>query len=116
MKRGVIITLAWPEGMTTAAGAWYDKFFSKKGKYRVGHSALVMINFEKETSHYFDFGRYHTAKGYGRVRDSETDPALAIQPPVIKDNNILNIEGCSLYIFLIILSICSFIYEFFFPE
>ena len=92
MKRGAIITLAWPEGMTTAAGAWYDKFFSKNGKYRVGHSALVMINFEKETSHYFDFGRYHTAKGYGRVRDAETDPSLTIQKPIIKDNNILNIE------------------------
>ena len=42
-----IIILAWPEGMVTAAGAWYDKFFSNNGKYRVGHSALALVDTEK---------------------------------------------------------------------
>ena len=72
MKNDFIITLAWPEGMVVAAGAWYDKIASSNGKYRVGHSALVLINAKTKKTHYFDFGRYHTPKGYGRVRDVDT--------------------------------------------
>ena len=74
-----IIILAWPEGMTTAAGAWYDKIASTNGKYRVGHSALALINSKTQKIHYFDFGRYHTPKGFGRVRDPETDPDVGIK-------------------------------------
>ena len=47
MKDGAIIILAWPEGMVCGAGAWYDRIFAKKGKYRVGHSAAVMINYKE---------------------------------------------------------------------
>ena len=39
-----LIVLAWPEGMVIASGAWYDKFLSTNGKYRVGHSALALVN------------------------------------------------------------------------
>ena len=39
MQNDFIIALAWPEGMVSAAGAWYDSLFARKGKYRVGHSA-----------------------------------------------------------------------------
>jgi len=92
MKNDFIITLAWPEGMVVAAGAWYDKIFSKKGKYRAGHSAIVLINSTNKTSRYFDFGRYHTPKGYGRVRDIETDPNLGVIEPVIEHREIVNIE------------------------
>ena len=31
MKNDFIITLAWPEGMVTAPGAWYDKIASTNG-------------------------------------------------------------------------------------
>tara|TARA_X000001036_G_scaffold382923_1_gene375920 strand:+ start:250 stop:900 length:651 start_codon:yes stop_codon:yes gene_type:complete len=92
MKNDFIITLAWPEGMVKAAGAWYDKILSKKGKYRAGHSAIVLINSEKQKSHYFDFGRYHTPKGYGRVRDMETDPDLAVIDPIIEEGKIINMQ------------------------
>ena len=44
INKDFIITLAWPEGMVTASGSWYDNFFSKNGKYRVGHSALILVN------------------------------------------------------------------------
>ena len=43
MQNDFIIALAWPEGMVTRAGAWYDFLFAKNGKYRVGHSALVLV-------------------------------------------------------------------------
>ena len=49
MASDFIIVLAWPEGYVKAANAWYDKFFSINGKYRVGHSAAVLINSNTKT-------------------------------------------------------------------
>ena len=93
MQKDFIITLAWPEVMVAGAGSWYDKFASSNGKYRVGHSAIVLISSETKKSHYFDFGRYHTPKGYGRVRDVETDTDLAISNSKIHNGEILNIKA-----------------------
>ncbi len=92
MQNDFIITLAWPEGMVSATGAWYDKFASKNGKYRVGHSALILINSKTKKTCYFDFGRYHTPKGYGRVRDVETDADVDIMNAEIRNGKILNLE------------------------
>ena len=92
MKNDFIITIAWPEGLCEPAGSWYDKFFATKGKYKVGHSAIVLINSKTCKAHYFDFGRYHTPKGYGRVRDIETDGELTIINAEIKNRKIINIE------------------------
>ena len=92
MQEDFIITIAWPEGMVTESGSWYDKFASTNGKYRVGHSAVVLINSKTKKSHYFDFGRYHTPEGYGRVRDVVTDEDLSIIDPEIKSGEILNIK------------------------
>ena len=92
MQQDFVIALAWPEGLITAAGAWYDVIFSKKGKYRVGHSAIVLVNTSTQKAHYFDFGRYHTKEGYGRVRDIETDPDTYIIDPKINKGKIENIN------------------------
>ena len=93
MLKDFIIVLAWPEGMVAAAGSWYDKVFSTNGKYRVGHSALVLVNSTNNQINYFDFGRYHSPFGFGRVRDSETDPDIILKSkPIISDNSIDNIE------------------------
>lgn len=98
MQKDFIITLAWPEGMVTATEAWYDKLFSTNGKYRVGHSAIVLINSSTKTTHYFDFGRYHTPKRYGRVRDIETDPDLKVINAIISNEAIVNIKEILLYL------------------
>lgn len=92
MQSDFIIVLAWPEGKVCAAGAWYDFFFAKNGKYRVGHSALILINNKTEKAHYFDFGRYHTPNGYGRVRDEETDLDLKLPKVKTANNNILELD------------------------
>ena len=93
MQNDFIIVLAWPEGMVMAAGAWYDKLLSTEGKYRVGHSALVLVNSTTGLLCYFDFGRYHTPFGFGRARDLETDPDITLNTIAnIKDNEILNIQ------------------------
>jgi len=87
-----IITLAWPEGMVISAGAWYDGVASTNGKYRVGHSAMLLVNGTTNRVHYFDFGRYHTPKGYGRVRDIETDADVEVINATINGSEIDNIE------------------------
>ena len=83
MKSDFLIILAWPEGYVTASGSWYDKnwnpFMNKSGKYRVGHSALALVDSKTGRIFYFDFGRYHTPIGYGRVRDEQTDPDTKIE-------------------------------------
>ena len=79
MQDDFLIALAWPEGMVTASGAWYDKFFSTNGKYRVGHSAVVLVERSTGQLVYFDFGRYHSPNNYGRVRDVQTDNDVAIK-------------------------------------
>ena len=53
MQNDSIIVLAWPEAMVAGANSWYDKYFSSKGKYRVGHSALILVNHAKEKLFYF---------------------------------------------------------------
>jgi len=89
-----LIVLAWPEGMVIASGAWYDKFLSTNGKYRVGHSALALVNSATNKIHYFDMGRYHTPNGFGRIRDSETDPDVEIKQlaKINRENKIENIN------------------------
>jgi len=83
MKTGFAIALAWPETNCKNAGSWYDGLmellgFSKNHYYKVGHAALILISKETKECHYFDFGRYHTPLGFGRVRDQETDPDLRL--------------------------------------
>lgn len=98
MQNDFIITLAWPEGMVKATGAWYDNILSQEGKYRVGHSALALVNSTTNKVHYFDFGRYHTPEGYGRVRDIETDPDIAVIDAEISEHKIANINEILVYL------------------
>jgi len=100
MQKDFIIVLAWPEGMVAAAGGWYDKMLSNNGQYRVGHSALILVNSNTNQLNYFDFGRYHSPFGFGRVRDLETDPDILLKSqPIISDNTIYNIEEILLEIY-----------------
>lgn len=90
MKTGIAIALAWPETYCKQAGGWYDGFlrtlgFNKGHYYQAGHAALLVIKKLDSEIHYFDFGRYHAPKGFGRVRSVKTDPELAL-PLVAKWN------------------------------
>ncbi|MFT4681942.1 MAG: hypothetical protein ACI9YU_001794 [Flavobacteriales bacterium] len=83
MHNGIVIALAWPETACKQAGAWYDVFtdklgFSHNGYYKVGHSALVLIDKKTGKCHYADFGRYHAPHGFGRVRTEQSDHDLKI--------------------------------------
>lgn len=98
-RDGFAIALAWPETFCKQAGAWYDPlmhFFAvtKNNYYQVGHSAVVLID-KMGKCYYYDFGRYHTPFGFGRVRSKETDSELVLKTVLvinegkIKDNSAL---------------------------
>jgi hypothetical protein len=99
MRRDRAIVLAWPETLCKRAGAWYDGLMEglslcKDGYYKVGHAAIVLVDGRSGDAYYFDFGRYHAPKGYGRVRDCTTDHDLKIHTKIIFDeeDEILNLE------------------------
>lgn len=83
MKTGLAVALAWPETYCKQAGGWYDSFlkvlgFNQGHYYQAGHAALILIRKFDTEIHYFDFGRYHAPKGFGRVRSAKTDPELTL--------------------------------------
>lgn len=100
MHTGFAIALAWPQTQCRQAGSWYDHLmmrigFNQNHYYPVGHAAIVLIEAQSGECRYFDFGRYHTPAGYGRVRDVETDHDLIIRLPAHldqKQNKILNLK------------------------
>ena len=84
MSGGFAIAIAWPETVCRGAGSWYDVPMSilgirKAGYYKVGHAAVVLVNTQSQLCHYFDFGRYLTPIGMGRVRSATSDHGLQIR-------------------------------------
>jgi hypothetical protein len=102
---GVIILLSYPDTIVRPA-YWENSsnFWSKIGVFgnhaiQAGHAAILLI--EKDTSeiNYFDFGRYITSYGNGRVRSKETDPELKICIAAQFKNKVLsNLEEILLWI------------------
>mgnify|MGYP000279860161 FL=1 len=83
MSGGFAIAIAWPETVCRGTGSWYDVPMSilgirKAGYYKVGHAAVVLVNPQSQLCHYYDFGRYLTPIGMGRVRSAKSDHNLKI--------------------------------------
>ena len=80
---GKIIVLAYPDTFVTMSDEWICKFLPLVGlgtwEYiKAGHAALILIENKTGEARYFDFGRYVTPKGTGRVRGANTDVELRI--------------------------------------
>lgn len=80
---GVAIAIAWPETKCKQAGAWYEPLmtflgFNQNGYYKVGHAAIILVAKGQVEANYYDFGRYHSPFGKGRVRSAVTDHDLII--------------------------------------
>ncbi len=78
---GKIIILAYPDTFVTMSTEWICKVLplvglGTKDFIKAGHAALVLIENETGKARYFDFGRYVTPKGHGRVRSAITDAEL----------------------------------------
>ncbi|WP_459210635.1 DUF6695 family protein [Aquimarina rhabdastrellae] len=72
----------------------------KKNYIKAGHAALVLI--ENATGHaaYYDFGRYITPKGHGRVRSALTDVELEIPftMQLTPDRQLVNLDELLLWL------------------
>ena len=77
-----IIVLAYPDTYVTMSDEWICRLLplvglGTKEYIKAGHAALILVG-DQGVLHYFDFGRYITPKGYGRVRSAQTDAELQI--------------------------------------
>lgn len=94
---GLAVALAWPSTYCKQAGGWYDSMLKRLGinkshYYKAGHAAVVLIQ-RNGGCYYFDFGRYHSPYGLGRVRGANTDPDLYISQMAKWDGNkVVNFE------------------------
>ncbi len=83
MGTGKIIVLAYPDTFVKMSDEWQCKLFPLVGLgtwdyVKAGHAAIVLIENRTGKASYYDFGRYVTPKGYGRVRSEITDVELKI--------------------------------------
>ncbi len=94
---GKIIVLAFPDTFVKMSTEFICKMLPLVGlgtrEYiKAGHAALALIENETGKSRYFDFGRYVTPPGHGRVRGANTDAELIIpfEAEIDTDENLLN--------------------------
>ena len=102
---GIIVILSYPDTVVRPA---YSEFSSKiwpligvGGKHAVqaGHAALLLIKKGESEINYFDFGRYITSFGNGRVRSKETDPELVVPVKAkFEKDTLINLDDILLWL------------------
>lgn len=102
---GVIVVLSYPDTIVRPAHSEFSSkiwpFFGVGGKNGVqaGHAALLLIEKKTGKVDYFDFGRYITSYGYGRVRSKEVDVELEVPLEAkFKNDELLNINELLLWL------------------
>lgn len=102
---GIIVILAYPDTVVRPAyweilsGFWSKIGIGSKHAVQAGHAALLLIQKDKPQINYFDFGRYITTYGNGRVRSKETDTELEIPiKATFKNNKLDNLKEILLWI------------------
>lgn len=83
IANGKIIVIAYPDTFVTMSDEWQCKVLpllglGTKEYIKAGHAALILIENNTGKANYFDFGRYFTPNGKGRVRGFITDAELEI--------------------------------------
>ena len=100
MGNDFALVIGWPDAYCKQPGFWFDPIgrilgMNRNGFYKVGHSAIVLIDVKNKKCEYFDFGRYHAPFKKGRVRDQVKDPLLKIKTiPIFSEDqqSILNVD------------------------
>jgi len=102
---GKIIVLAYPDTFVKMSDEWICRFLPLVGLgtrefIKAGHAALVLVSNHSSDAHYYDFGRYITPNGYGRVRGSFTDVELSIpiKAKIASSGEIENLEALLLWL------------------
>ena len=94
LNTGTILLMAYPNTFVKPSGEFICKItpylgIGTKDYTQAGHSALCLINNKTGEINYYDFGRYITPDGFGRVRNKSTDTELHIPITACFKNNIL---------------------------
>ncbi|MFT7328272.1 MAG: hypothetical protein ACI870_000459 [Crocinitomicaceae bacterium] len=95
---GSIIAMAFPESFVTLTNEGVSKItpylgIGNKNGVKAGHAALCTVNHTSGEIYYYDFGRYVTPNGKGRVRSVKTDEELLIPITAkMQGKDILNLE------------------------
>lgn len=83
MNPGKIIVLAFPDTFVKMSDDWLCRLLPFVGLgtrefIKAGHAALVLIENRSGNARYYDFGRYVTPTGHGRVRSAISDVELRL--------------------------------------
>src|SRR6056300_340118 len=104
-ETGSILVLSYPDTFVKMSDELICRFLpwvglGTKEYIKAGHAALVLINNKTGKARYYDFGRYITPSGYGRVRSSKTDAELEIPFKAIVKNttSVSNIDEFLLWL------------------
>jgi hypothetical protein len=104
-SNGIIIILSYPDTVVRPAywepssKIWPKIGVGSKHAVQAGHAALLLIKKNTPEINYFDFGRYITSYGNGRVRSKETDAELKIPLKAeFKNGTLSNLKDILLWI------------------
>jgi hypothetical protein len=104
-ENAVIVIISYPDTIVRPAywepssKIWPKIGIGSKDAVQAGHAALLLIKKNESEINYFDFGRYITSHGNGRVRSAETDPELHIPiKAVFKDSKLENLDNILLWL------------------
>lgn len=104
-NNAIIVVLSYPDTIVRPAywepssKIWPKIGIGSKHAVQAGHAALLLIKKNNPEIQYFDFGRYITSYGNGRVRCKETDPELYVPLKASFKNNVLhNLEDILLWL------------------
>jgi len=95
--KGSIIVIAYPDAFVKLSNEGVCRITPLIGMgnehgMKVGHAALCTINHTTGDINYYDFGRYITPEGKGRVRNVHTDEELHVPiKAIVKNGEILNL-------------------------
>ncbi len=104
-SNGIIVILSYPDTIVrpsyweSSSKIWPKIGIGNEHAVQAGHAALLLIKKNESEIRYFDFGRYITSYGNGRVRCQETDPEVHIPlKATFKGNSLTNLEKILLWI------------------
>lgn len=88
-----------PAYWESSSKIWPKIGIGHKDAIIAGHAALLLIKKNASKINYFDFGRYITTYGNGRVRSEETDPEVKIPLEAkFKNDSLINLDEVLLWI------------------
>ena len=101
---GKIVIIAFPDTYVKMSTEFICKVLplvglGTKDYIKAGHAALILIKNETGNTRYYDFGRYVTPAGKGRVRGANTDVELKLPiKAIIENDSIANLNELLLWI------------------